>query len=447
MTESDMVLGDLLQTYRNSAGLTQQKLADLSTVSIRTIRDLELGKVRRPRRETVQLLANAMGLRGSRRTTWEMTAGRASATETIERLLTAQPGQPWAPMGPTVGRDSELELLLHHLRSGRDRLVKLVGLAGVGKTRLALAACRAINEEDGVIVAWLPDGEAGPPGGRVRLALAAQIGKLLDRDVPAVDDLASAIGTQHVLLVVDGQETTRIPTITLRAMLDNCPALRILCTSREPYPDPTALVMPLAPLPLPEHSARSTPAEVTSQPAISLWLSNVQRLRPDFGLTESSIGMVVDICRTLDGIPSALEAAAAWSLVYSLDEIHSIAREDPLVLAQMPNHPPGGTDLGILLMNTISELKPEQASLLHHVATLHDPWPLEQASQVANRALGEVARSVHSLVLRGLVRRQEPTARGLAQFGILNLARALIRPSAPGGWRAGPMGSGRVCPT
>src|SRR3954453_12771784 len=120
--------GELLRTLRTRRGLTQRHLADLSTISVRAIRDLESGRACRPRPDTVRLIADGLCLRGAGRSEFEQTSRADHETEPLP-----------APLGLMLGRDTEQAQLRALLASGAQRLVTLTGLAGPGKSRLAMA--------------------------------------------------------------------------------------------------------------------------------------------------------------------------------------------------------------------------------------------------------------------------------------------------------------------
>jgi transcriptional regulator with XRE-family HTH domain len=134
--------GVLLKSHRIRRGTTQRQLADLSTVSIRAIRDLELGRSRRPRRDTVRLIADGLGLGSRERARLE------AAADDLRLIYGASFAPPPAPLDGLVGRDAEVEVLKKLLRSGGHRLVLVSGVGGVGKTRLTLAVADALMRPD-----------------------------------------------------------------------------------------------------------------------------------------------------------------------------------------------------------------------------------------------------------------------------------------------------------
>jgi transcriptional regulator with XRE-family HTH domain len=137
--------GDLVRQHRVRIGLTQRALSDLSTVSVRTIRDLELGRAKRPRQETIALIADGLRLGPQARAALITATGRSDwAVKTAYGMN--PPGPPKA-QSALVGRESEVSALADELTRSADGLVNMVGLAGVGKTRLALEVARRLHVE------------------------------------------------------------------------------------------------------------------------------------------------------------------------------------------------------------------------------------------------------------------------------------------------------------
>ena len=148
--------GEMLKTWRREAGLTQSQLAGLSTVSVRAIRDLELGKVQQPRRDTIHLLADALRLNGSHRTAIELAMGETSATGALKQVYNLSQAVPPASFGPFAGRQSELDAIIQLLGTKHERLVMaVVGFTGVGKTRLALEAAQVLHASSRMPVLWV----------------------------------------------------------------------------------------------------------------------------------------------------------------------------------------------------------------------------------------------------------------------------------------------------
>jgi predicted ATPase/DNA-binding SARP family transcriptional activator len=227
------------------------------------------------------------------------------------------PGNLPAPPTGLVGRKRELGRVSDALRTAR--LVTLTGPGGVGKTRLALALARQEQEQpgcpDGVWLVELaglrPDREAGPDPSAVVGEVATALG-LRDRAPAGADPLtglSSALSGHRALLVLDNCEhvlDSVAPVVS--ALLRSAPELRVLCTSQEPLAVAGEVLESVAPLGLPE--AAGLPAALDSD-AVRLFTERAAAAAPGFVLTEDNAADTVAVCRRLDGIPLALELAAA----------------------------------------------------------------------------------------------------------------------------------------
>ncbi|MBA8953065.1 putative ATPase/DNA-binding SARP family transcriptional activator [Actinomadura namibiensis] len=220
----------------------------------------------------------------------------------------AAPGRLPTPLTGFVGRREELRLLAGLLEG--SRLVTVVGPGGVGKTRLAVeAASRHRAHRRGRV--WLvplagvdaPDGLPGAVLGTVTAAEAPPQGTPLDRSV------ALLAGDEGVLLLDNCEQISEAVAGFARRLLERLPNLTILATSREPLEVMGEALCRLAPLALPP--AHADPVRAAEATAVRLFLDRAAAVRPGFALDESTVGPVVDIVRRLDGLPLALELAAA----------------------------------------------------------------------------------------------------------------------------------------
>ncbi|MFI5584505.1 BTAD domain-containing putative transcriptional regulator [Amycolatopsis sp. NPDC051758] len=231
------------------------------------------------------------------------------------------PPSPVADRLPTrlttfVGRDDELKLLAELL--GGARLVTLTGPGGAGKTRLSTeAASRHPAHQQGRVwfaaLAGIRDPEDVP--GALLGALEVRDIRSTDTEVRRwpVDPLEQALevlGGAEALLVLDNCEHVVDAAARLAdELLHRAPRLRILATSREPLAITGEALCPLGPLPVP--AERAAPAEAAELDSTRLFLDRAAAVRPDFVLDESTVDAVGEICRRLDGMPLALELAAA----------------------------------------------------------------------------------------------------------------------------------------
>jgi predicted ATPase/DNA-binding CsgD family transcriptional regulator len=217
-----------------------------------------------------------------------------------------------------IGRERDRAEVAGLLRG--HRLVSLVGPGGVGKTRLALGAARASVADfpDGV---WLVELGSLADGELVPQAVAAAAGIPLPRDRAPLETLIAALGSLQVLLVLDNCEhLVRACAELVESLVRTCPRLRVLVTSREPLGVPGEITWPVAPLPTPDDPA--IPHERLAEiEAVRLFVERAQAALPGFALVPANAAAVAQICRRLDGLPLALELAAARVRVLSPEQI------------------------------------------------------------------------------------------------------------------------------
>jgi predicted ATPase/DNA-binding SARP family transcriptional activator len=226
-----------------------------------------------------------------------------------------------------VGRDDDIARITEVL--GGSRLVTLTGPGGSGKTRLATEAAATMLDRmpEGV---WLV--ELAPVVDPVDLTqavlsvLGARELGLLTRQgrgpspVPPQERIVQAIGDKRLLLVMDNCEHLVGPAAALiDSLLAGCPELRVLATSREPLGITGEMLHPVGPLPMPVEDGMA--AEALRFPAVRLFADRAAAARPGFTVDEATIGPVLHICRALDGIPLAIELAAARLRALSPDQI------------------------------------------------------------------------------------------------------------------------------
>ncbi|QKV77659.1 BTAD domain-containing putative transcriptional regulator [Amycolatopsis sp. Hca4] len=214
-----------------------------------------------------------------------------------------------------VGRDDELKLLAELLAGAR--LVTLTGPGGAGKTRLATeAASRHPAHQRGRV--WFaalagvrdPDDVPGALLGALEVREIRAETEINRRQPEPVEQAVEVLGGEEALLVLDNCEHVVDAAARLAdELLHRAPRLRILATSREPLAITGEALCPLGPLPVP--AERAAPAEAAELDSTRLFLDRAAAVRPDFVLDESTVDHVGEICRRLDGMPLALELAAA----------------------------------------------------------------------------------------------------------------------------------------
>ncbi len=295
-------LAGLLRRWRERAALSQEELAARAGLTAKAVSALERGDRRRPYPNTVRALADALGLDDTDRTALAAAARPGPPAE--DPPAPAAPALP-LPSAPLIGREDELATVTGLLGSGRTRLLTLTGPGGVGKTTLALAAARALAGDfpDGVTLVELA------PVREARLVLPALARALGGRQLtgPVADAVAARLGDRAHLVVLDNVEHVLDAAPEVAELLARCPGLAVLATSRAPLRVRAERELPLGPLPVP---ARPDAATVAASPAARLFLDRAAAAGRTVALDDAAAD-VAAICRRLDGLPLALELAAA----------------------------------------------------------------------------------------------------------------------------------------
>ncbi|MFD4878362.1 AAA family ATPase [Streptomyces sp. NPDC058420] len=453
--QASPTLGAVLKAARRRIGVTQSQLADLSTVSVRTIRDLELDLTHNPRRETLRLLLDGLRLTGAQRARVEEAAvGQATPGLPADSLA-----PPPAVLDPTVGRERDIEALTCLIELGGHRLIRVVGMAGVGKSRLIQEVAGAVDASGQMPVVWAePDGGAT---GRPTDSLHAHIATLLRgaRDMArtcrvrpesdpeshaesdanpgpeaaldaALDQLASAFGADDILLVVHGVTMSPASEAALRRLLARCRGLHVLCEAREGSKGGAGTDYPVFPLSVSDRPVGPSGRESVVSPALQLMLSRSGSLEREAPADSRTMAALAGVCQNLDGIPRAIEAAAAWLLLYNPDQLLSVAQRDPFKLATPPGHDTAA--LRAALEASVASLHPRDADVLRRLAAHALPFTMTQALSAPEQAGDSELSAIHLLCTRGLVRPADCDAGGTPRFTVLNLVRHLLaEPTAP----------------
>jgi non-specific serine/threonine protein kinase len=230
-----------------------------------------------------------------------------------------------------MGRAAALAEVRRRLRGGDVRLLTLTGPAGAGKTRLALAAAGAAARHyaDGIcFVDLAPLTEAG----QVAPAVARALGLEPETGPDAVDRLARTLRRRHLLLLLDSFEHLAAAAPDIARLLTTCPTLTVLVTSRAPLRLRWEHEYPVAPLDPPDPRRLPAPAVLARVPAVRLFVERAGAVRPGFRLTAAVAPAVAEICARLDGLPLAIELAAARADVQTPAEILAGLRRDSLDL-------------------------------------------------------------------------------------------------------------------
>jgi non-specific serine/threonine protein kinase len=407
--------GDLLRRYRLTAGLTQEELAEKSQISPRAISDLERGQRTRPWRDTIQLLAQALHLTATNRARLEAAArgARAAPAASGERVPAPEgvPRRSNLPLSITsfVGREREVAEIKRLL--SETRLLTLTGTGGCGKTRLAL-------EVGAKLVPSYPDGvwlvELAPLGDPtfVPQTVAHALGVQEIPGIPILRPLLDFLLPRRLLLLVDNCEHLIAACAELiDAILRVCPGVTILATSREALGLAGERAWRVPSLTLPnaaERTAGAEPGSLTRESeAVQLFVERARAADPSFALTAQSAPALIEICRRLDGIPLALELAAARLKVLSVEQV--AARLDDrfrLLTGGSRTALPRQQTLRATLDWSHSLLSPPEQQTLQRLAVFGGGCTLEAAEAVCGGdglPAGDVLDLLSQLVGKSLV--------------------------------------------
>jgi predicted ATPase/class 3 adenylate cyclase len=211
---------------------------------------------------------------------------------------------------PLLGREEALTAVCAPLRRAEVRLVTLTGPGGIGKTRLAIQVAAEVLDDfaDGVWfvrLSRLTDPGLVVPTAAQTLGLREQGGR------PVAETLRDWLRDRHLLLVLDNFEQVVTAAGEVATLLEASPGLKLLVTSRVPLRLRGEHECPLAPLPLPDPRHLPAPERLSQYTAVALFVERARQARPDFAVTAANAPAIAEICARLDGLPLAIELAAA----------------------------------------------------------------------------------------------------------------------------------------
>lgn len=366
----DSGFGALLRAYRLASNLSQDELAANALVSARAISDLEREGSRVPRRQTVVLLADALGLEGAVRAEFE------AAARTAVAAAGPTPGPPEARQGigslplfpwPLLGRTDELSRLLDLIATPTVHLVTLTGMGGVGKTRLA-AEAGAVLAERGARVLFVSLAAVASAGAAAE-AITATL-EIADTDeASALAAARAAIADQRLTVVLDNIE--QIPGM---ARIVSALAGRggtVIVTSRVRLRIPGERELNVAPL--------------GAQPAEELFTQRAIVISPDWS-PGSDAALLREVCALVDRLPLALELLATWVRVLPLRAIRDRLAAGLDLVGVTGDPPPGWEDrhrsLQVVLDASYRLLGPVTQRVFRRLAVFPAAFEAETAEAV-----------------------------------------------------------------
>lgn len=316
--------GAWVRTRRRQLDLTQAELGKRAGCSEAAIRKIEADE-RKPSRQLAELLAAALEIPTAEKETF-LHFARGILVENIRPTTRPRPNNLPALLTSTVNRVRDLANVSALLKDRHVHLVTLIGPPGIGKTRLSIHCGNDALADfpDGVWFVDLADVT------RADFFIPAIARLLPDLDLPpnpSLSQLLNRLKDKRLLLILDNvEQIAEGVALDVAQMLKLCPSLKILVTSRVPLHIYGENEYPLPPLSVPPRDAEKTQDVLMQFEAVQLFVARTRQHQPKFSITPGNAEAVIEICNILDGIPLALELAAATLRQTSIVEMSSLLK-------------------------------------------------------------------------------------------------------------------------
>ena len=389
----NQTFGAMLRGFRWQAQLTQEELAQRAGVSVRTIRNLESDRLKSPRLSSVRAVAAGLGLKAEERRVFDLLAGFDVAA--LDAAESSIGGSIPVPLSPLVGRDSEVSRLVEVVFGETTRLITLTGLAGIGKTRLALAVAEAAAGR-GRRTWWVPLSGVG----KATYVLDAVAGALSVAEV-SVEAIGIRLRGEPALLVVDNLEHLDGVGGVVTDLLRRVPEVTALVTSRAPIGVPDEQAWPVRPLAVPADHGGGL-EDIVGVSSVTLLVDRIRRATPAFDLNRGTAAVVAEVCRRLDGLPLALElAAGSWRVLGARGVLDAISA-DPLDVHDLQGaRSAAHSSVRSALAASYGLLAAETRHVLDGLTVFRGGWTIEAATEVVGR--GSLLDHLDRLAALGLV--------------------------------------------
>lgn len=343
------------------------------------------------------------------------------------------PGTPLVPrrgaLPPTrtsfVGREKELTAVTELLLRPGIRVLTLTGAPGIGKTRLAIEAARAVAGRFRAGAAFVDLSTVSDPA----LVLPAVAQSLSILDVPGqnlLNTLQDALTEQQLLLVLDNFEQVISASRDVAGLLDGCAHLTVLVTSRASLHVAGEHEFPVPPITLPAEREEWRSADLIAVPAVALFIDRARSVRPDFTLTPENATAVADLCCRLDGLPLAIELAAARvKLLTPAMILQRLLSNMDLLARQAPDVPARHQTLRGAIRWSHDLLGPAAQAMFRRLAVFRGGATLEAVETVAGATAEtgtDVLDPIASLVDNSLLL-HDPQPDGESRFRMLDTIR------------------------
>jgi predicted ATPase len=302
-----------------------------------------------------------------------------------------------------VGREQAISDVSGLLARPGVRLATLTGPGGVGKTRLAVAVGERLRLSFGGNTAFIPLAAVTDPG-LVLPVIGGAVGA--DQAGSPLEAVAERLGDERWLLILDNLEQVVGAAADLGQLLARCPGVVILATSRTVLGLRAEREYPVPPLPIsPEAGDSAVPSdELMASPAVALFVDRAQAVRPDFALTQGNAAAVVEICRRLEGLPLAIELAAARTRLLDPSALLArLAASLDVLSTSAVDLPERQQTLRATVDWSVSLLDDAERSLLEVASVFEHSWTIEAAAQVADLKEDTVLELSEALAQHSLI--------------------------------------------
>ncbi len=322
------------------------------------------------------------------------------------------------------GREAEIAAIQTAILRG-DRLISLLGLGGSGKTRLATESALRLQDRFSGSIFFVSFTSAKSPD-----QFAVEVSRVLAPQAePGWETVIKVLSEKsQILLLLDGLEHL-IPGIEdeIGTLLDKTPEVQCLVTSCQALAMEGEVQMPLSPLPPPDSALGATIQELAVNPAVALFVSRAQLVRPDFQLTERTAESVIALCQRLEGLPLSLELAATWARTLTPSQmLEQVSSRFDLLESRRKDISPRHRSMRAALDASIGMLSPTQREVFVRSSFFQGGFTAD--------ALGHLCDGMdHLTALDILVERSLVSMAGIevARFSMLEIVKAFAQSQAP----------------
>ena len=401
--------GEWIRKRRKMLDLTQEALAERVGYSAEMLRKIENDE-RRPSQKGAALLAKALEIPPDQQEAFLKVARQERA---VDRLGSIDQGEPFPwqtvswprtnlPLPTTlfVGRQAELARLTDLLAHPACRLVTLVGLAGIGKTRLAVQVARSHLDRFAHRVFFVSLAPLDSPE-IIVTTIANAIGFQFHGAAETEEQLIRYLQEKRMLLVLDNFEHLREGVGLISRIMQAAPDIQLLVTSRERLSLQGEWVFEVEGLPYPVSADDNSLERAEDYEAVQLFLQQALRANPGFSLNEKNRAGVVRICQLMEGLPLGIELAAAWVRVLSCQEIaNEIESNLDFLKTSVRDFPERHRSLRAALDHSWNLLSEREKEVFRRLSVFRGGFRREAAQEVASASLEEITSLLDKSLLK-----------------------------------------------